>query len=321
MIRKDLLEFKYYLDRLSMFMKESYGIQEQVEIFYQQLKQANEQFEYLFDQLDIFNVQDENIPENYVSALIDKIGVIFGCYRKFTIFLNNQYEEINLNDEDFIIYIKCQIVKQNFQGTREQLSAIYTTYEDGQVTKNKLLDLIMVYVLYQVPTGSPPVLNSVQCNIYWCNYSQYSENLLKLFLAGYLTIESMGILYNRLAQNINDLLIYADKVITLNDGDYHTLDDTYYIWNTNTGWRASATSGSGEDLGPITDTRELPNFGSFYLLSGRDGDYYKVGLDYYVWSVSNNNWVISNEPGSGTNWGELNSIDELPTSLNGGYFA
>ena len=263
MIREDLLQFKYYLDRLSMFMRESYGIQEHVEIFYQQLKRVNKEFDYLFDQLDIFNVQNKELPPDYISNLIDKIGAIFGCYRKFTIYLDGQYEELELDDKDFIIYIECQIVKQNFKGTREELSKIYKTYEEGEVTKGSLLDLIMVYVLYQVPTGNPPILNSIQCNIYWSNYSQYSENLLKLFLGGYLTIESMGILYNRLNQNINDLMIYADKITTLNDGDYYTLDTTYYIWNYNTGWRASATTGSGTDLGTITDTRQLPNFGRY----------------------------------------------------------
>ncbi len=320
MIREDLLEFQYYLNRLSMFMKESYGMQEQFEIFYQQLLQVNNEFDYLFDQLDIFNKQGKELPSTWVSKLIDKIGAIFGCYRKFTIFINNEYEELNLEDDEFIIYIKCQIVKQNFQGSREELSTIYSTFDDGKVTKG-LLDLLMVYVLYQ--TQSPLLLNSVQCNIYWSNYSQYSENLRKLFLAGYLTIESMGILYNRITQNIDGLGIFS-SIVTLSDGDYYTMDTTYYIWNNKTGWHESDTAGSGQNKGTITDTAQLPNFGYFYCFAGEDGDYYFVTSEnnYYLWSTSTRTWgTSSTHPETGNNWGTVATLDDLPTTLEGGFFA
>ena len=321
MIRKDLLEFQYYLNRLSMFMKESYGMQEQFEIFYQQLLQVNNQFVYLFDQLDIFNTQDKELLDTWVSKLIDKIGAIFGCYRKFTIIINEKYEELNLDDYDFIIYIKCQIIKQNFKGTREELSYIYSTFDDGKVTKG-LLDLVMVYVLYQ--TQVPLLLNSVQCNIYWSNYSQYSDNLRKLFLAGYLTIESMGILYNRITQNIDGLGIFA-SIVTLSDGDYYVMGGTtYYIWNNKTGWHESNTPGNGENKGTITDTAQLPNFGYFYCFAGEDGDYFKVTETgkWHYWSASTKTWVeTSTEPGSGTNWGEVATMLDLPTTLEGGFFS
>lgn len=319
MIRKDLLEFKYYLDRLSMFMNESYGIQEQVEIFYQQLKTIDENFDYLLEKLDIFNISEEEYKEDLPSEILDKIGAIFGCYRKFTILLNGDYEEIELNDEDFLIYIKCQIVKQNFQGTREELTGIYTTYEDTKLTENAILDLIFVYVLHQVPEGNPPILNSVQCNIYWTNYTQYSENLRKLFLAGYLTIESVGILYNRLLRNVDDLILLGTKLLNLNNGDYYTLGAKYYIWNKNVGWRESDTPGSGDNKGEISSTNDLVNFGKFYILSGKDGDYYKIGSTYYIWNISTKEWITSSSIGSGTYWGELTSLDDLPVYMEGGF--
>lgn len=323
MIRQDLLEFQYYLNRLSIFMKESYGMQEQFEIFYQQLKQVNDNFDYMFNQLDVFNTEGRELPDEWISELIDKIGLIFNCYRKFTIVLSDgSYEEIELDDYDFITYIKCQIVKQNFKGSREELANIYTTYEDGQITSNGLIkDLIFVYVLYQTFTPTL-LLNSIQCNIYWSNYSQFSENLQKLFDGGYLTIESMGILYNRIMQNIDGLGIFA-KVLTINNGDYYHLGDKYYIWNSFSGWHESNTAGSGTEISDptITTPEQLPNYGHWYHFAGQDGDYFKIGSTYKIWNASTKTWSDSASAGSGVYWGELNSIDDLPVTLEGGFFA
>jgi hypothetical protein len=275
MIRKDLLDFQYYLNRLSMFMKESYGITEQVEIFYQQLKRVNEEYDYFFDQLDIFNVQNKELPSNYVSSLIDKVAAIFGCYRHFTINLEGTDIDINLTNEDFITYIKCQIVKQNFDGTREQLKRIYTTIEEKETIKSEdSLDLILVYMLNPTPE------NTLQCTIYWVNFTDYSENLQKLFLAGYLTIESMGVLYNRLLQNIDTLSVFADVGETYAD--------------------------------------------SFYYFAGQDKDYFFVESEskYYQWHISDGQWdATSSEPSEGRFWGNLATEADLPTNMEGGYFA
>lgn len=190
MIREDLLEFQYYLDRLSMFMKESYGITEQTEIFYRQLYEVNQQLDFAFTNLDIWNNQ------NIKSEFLDLIGAIFGLRRSFNIeytYINDQQEEINvkknisLNDNDFLIYIKCQIIKQNFQGTNEELERLYTHYKNNKQEAG-LIDLCFIYIL---------TIGSANCSIYFQNSSSFSENIIELFKAGYLTIESMGIKYTK----------------------------------------------------------------------------------------------------------------------------
>ena len=205
MIRKDLLDFQYYLNRLSMFMKESYGIAEQNEIFYRQLYQVNTQFDKFFKNLDIWG--NDEIP----SEALDLIGSIFGCYRNFTIKLNDSYVQIDLDDNDFILYIKCQIVKQNFKGTNEELIKLYTTYN-----KEGLLKLQFDYILLAT-------VGSLNCRIYFSNFNDFSSNIQNLFDAGYLTIESMGINYDREKLNISSIATFApDDLLT--EYDYYKFD-------------------------------------------------------------------------------------------------
>ena len=134
----------------------------------------------------------------------------------------------------------------------------------------------------------------------------------------------MGILYNRLTQNIDRLAIYANVLTSVENGDYYLIGETYYIWNELSGWHPSANAGSGTDLGTLTSTSELPNFGSYYCYAGQNGDYYFIRDEnkFYVWNSSTKSWDEEvNEPSTGNNWGKLPSLLDLPTSLEGGFFA
>lgn len=208
MIREDLLEFQYYLDKLSMFMKESYGITEQVEIFYRQLYEVNIKLDYFFSKLNIFENQIE-IPHD----ILDVIGSIFGLYRQFTIQVNNQDIQIDLNDEDFLTYIKCQIVKQNFKGTYEEIKKLYTTDD----TQALYTGMNFIYNLTE----------SMLCRIYFSNYTNYDTDIQNLFLAGYLTVESMGISYQRVLQNIGNLSMFAPEGEE-DLPDYYYFDKGYF---------------------------------------------------------------------------------------------
>lgn len=214
MIREDLLEFTYYLKRLSKFMQESYGIDEQVKTFWAQLKQVDDYYNTFFEELDVFN---HTYSIGNEEEMLDKIGAIFGCFRKFTIpvidgnGLITGYEEVNLNNSDFLQYIKTQIIKQNFDGKRETLQKIYSTYVDGKIIKG-LTDLEFIYATVD---GSPAT-----CTIYWATENP-SPNLLILFENGYLTIESLGIEYRRIQTNINNLAYYYLDPETPKSSNYY----------------------------------------------------------------------------------------------------
>ena len=64
MIREDLLEFQYYLERLSKFMQESYGITGQVETFFQLLAEVNRYYDEFFAEMDCFRKGSSGNPED-----------------------------------------------------------------------------------------------------------------------------------------------------------------------------------------------------------------------------------------------------------------
>lgn len=233
MIREDLLEFQYYLDRLSKFMQESYGIDEQVRTFWSLLDQVNAYYDAFYDELDIFNTQGNENHQDPQGKLLDNLGSVFGCKRRFTVCIENQndsaqsvqgYSFVDLNDEDFLIYIKTQIIKQNFDGRREMLRKLYTSYENGKITPG-LLDLRFLYSTEEEQEGAI-------CTIRW-SVDNPSANLALLFQNGYLTIESLGIRYRRQITNFENLAYYVSETYALltssvAPGDWGTAQDKYY---------------------------------------------------------------------------------------------
>lgn len=207
MIREDLLDLQYYLNRLSKFMQESYGINDQVETYQSLLVQVNSYYDEFFNQL---NFMKGYTPQ---GEILDYIGAIFGCRRNFTIPIYDytqdppvidHYVNINLNDKDYITFIKTQVVKQNFDGRRDTLRKLYATYINGKLTTDHLLDLQFIYFRKYDD-------DSATCRIYW-NIDNPSENLKNLFENGYLTIESMGIRYTRTIINVDNLAYYFNQL-------------------------------------------------------------------------------------------------------------
>ena len=245
-INPQLLEYQYYLDRMSMFLNESYGINNRIKILHSLLITIDEFWEEI---LKKYNVMDNNYyttseeKTSLVDQMLDYIGLIFECRRNLTVTYtqNDQTnrENITLNNEEFLTYIKCQIIKQNFDGTREELYRLYQT------------DEVLNYILgiyYLVEKTSP----SLNVRIIWSNYETYSLNLQKLFLGGYLTIESIGIIYNRALQNITKLAIF-------NQNGFNKIDNyDEYIQVTT----------------PVTS--DTFTKGEYYILTGGLGEYEKA---------------------------------------------
>lgn len=145
-------------------------------------------------------VQDHNQYGEH-SDWLDKIGELFGVKR----ILSVQYTENNvvkneqliLNNEDFLKLIQCQIIKDYFDGSYEQIKKYY--------------EKVGLRVLY---------LNADEaatCNVYLLKTANsafdYSENLRKLFLSGIMLIESAGIKYTTGVIDLDALLIW-DKDVT-----------------------------------------------------------------------------------------------------------
>ena len=301
--KKNLLEFEYYLQRMSSFMNESHGFVDRMRIFWSIMTSFDDFYNKLFEYYDILNVThakeqnfyynnylkswDNLTASNYFSLdkdmrakvevdgdgklfirnnLLDKVGSIFNCSRTITIKCSSltsetvklvnpddssetfsyTYEKygvlkptsikniesetsttkyITLNNLNYLIYIKMQIRKQYFNGTREELAAIYFGENTEYMTE---YDLQFYYItMYNTEEYENP--NTATVTIYWStgDSNVFTPTMRYLFLNGLLTIESLGISYDKLITNIT-MIAYFDtaKYASPETGS----PTTYVLW-------------------------------------------------------------------------------------------
>ena len=90
-IVKELLTDTYYFNRMSMFLRESYGIKERIEVLAKIIKRLDEVYEKIIGELNVFDIFDEDYSTNYeideskTNQYLDRVGNIFGLKRSFTI--------------------------------------------------------------------------------------------------------------------------------------------------------------------------------------------------------------------------------------------
>ena len=192
--------YEWYYNKLPLYLKNSYGFSEHFRIWYELLISVDKNgivnvgdtLLYLFNIFDknflqtIANLPDSGATEgNYgtVSDFLDKLGYLFGVIRNFSVTYKNDNDEdvtedLSLNNEDFLLLIKAQIIKNYCEGTYEQIKGYYNsagldvfliTTEDGASAH--------VYL------AAPP------------DSTKYSLNVEKMFKSGLMRIESMGITY------------------------------------------------------------------------------------------------------------------------------
>lgn len=219
-IPSKLKEFEYYKNKLPLYLQNSYGFQEHFRIWYDLLVQGVvKNADILLNLLLIFeddylnylqSIDEEMGPEDYISDILDKLGSIFGVNRHFKLTyeeMGESYtEQLELDNNDFLILIKGQIIKNYCEGTREQISEYYKsvglqmfiqTDESSDATAN-------LYLTIGLP-GS--------------NYN-YSENVKKMFLAGMLTIESVGIKYQEAFIDISRILFWDTENSNWDEGEW-----------------------------------------------------------------------------------------------------
>lgn len=158
--------------------------------------------------LDLINVFDDNylnqldllktdLSED--SDILDKIGSLFGLKRNFSVSYNNHTYELQLDDAELLLLIRCMIIKNNCDGSREMLQDFY-----------EKAGLKVVMKTSGNGTVEMTLLKSASYN--------YSENAEHMFLSGLLNIECVGIAYSYVAANLEDILIWQGYDI---NGLYH----------------------------------------------------------------------------------------------------
>ena len=192
--------YEWYYNKLPLYLKNSYGFSEHFRIWYELLISGDKNgivnvgdtLLYLFNIFDenflqtIANLPDSGATEgNYgtVSDFLDKLGYLFGVIRNFSVTYKNDNnenvtEDLSLNNEDFLLLIKAQIIKNYCEGTYEQIKGYYNSAG---------LD---VFLITTEDVASAHVYLAATPDS-----TKYSLNVKKMFKSGLMRIESMGITY------------------------------------------------------------------------------------------------------------------------------
>lgn len=230
-IVKELLTDTYYFNRMSMFLRESYGIKDRIKVLAKIIERLDKVYEKIIGELNVF---DENYSTNYgvdiskTNKYLDRVGNIFGLKRSFTIkygtndnpsdstdLVNGLTKYITLNNKEFLQYIKLQIIKQNFAGTREELAELYGD-DNVSNTSGLLSGLNFIYFTDED--------NPVTVDIYWQTKNEnYSTDFKYMFLNGLLTIESMGIKYNKVILNIDSIAVFNKNSLFMESENDETI--------------------------------------------------------------------------------------------------
>lgn len=187
MITGTLKEWNYYLNKLPLYLQNSYGFDEHFKILFDLLVRVDSLEDDILNQFNI-------LSSTYVAKddILDKIAELFGVRRTFDV----TYKEDNvtkqaaltLTNSELLKLIKAQIINNNYDGTYETSNQFYRT---------------MNLPVYLLQSGNPG-----EVYVMLDNSVQLTENEQIMFLANLFTIKSMGIVYNTSIVEISSVMIW-----------------------------------------------------------------------------------------------------------------
>lgn len=206
---EELQSFEYYKSLTPMYLQNVHGFLEQIKIWFDLSMQKSKVLtcginvrcgttvvssrtdsivsviDAIFAFLDIFNTSGQHLSES--TDILDKLASLFGVSRQFSVTIENEKKQLNLSDNDLLILIKCQVIKNFFNGTYEHLMRCF------EIVNLPVMPL----------TDTQPA----HCKMYMLlqDENEVSQNVKDMFLSGMLSVESMGVYYTyaiQIAQNI-----------------------------------------------------------------------------------------------------------------------
>lgn len=221
LIKDKLLKSDYYKNQLTLLLRNSYGVPEQIDLYTEILNMFNQKALDLFNLLGI-GVEDEKIEDHYhwhmnleeinklsetESDLLDKIAEIVGCSRYYS-FLTTP-----LNNTDLYILIYFKIKQNNFLGTNKEMESIYEEIFN-RVNYN---DITISYIASKDEASTCFIILN-------CDKDSH-PNIVKLFEHDMLVLKSVGIKYQKLVLE-NGKLGYFDKIaMSVSDDGTITYDE------------------------------------------------------------------------------------------------
>lgn len=202
MLIDKLKDWTYYCNKLPLYVRNSYGIKEHFEILYELMLtlDANEDdicdcFNFLQSDYENKVIRKYSSLDAYDFTFLDMIASIYGISRtldvKYVDKDNNAVEkQLRLNNKELYTFIKTRIIQNNYDGSYKQAIEYYRS--------------IGLSVQMFFDSTEP-----AKCDIYLdLSISSASENIQALFLAGMLTLKSVGIVYNEMIVSFDEVGIW-----------------------------------------------------------------------------------------------------------------
>lgn len=184
MLNDKLRSKNYYLSKLTLFLRNSYGIEEQVDLYWNILNVMLESIDSVFEALSLEQEID-------VDHTLDILAEIVGCKRNLDVeYYDNATlvkETLFLNNRELIRSIRTRIIQNNYFGGQDQLSENYSN-----------LGLNVLSLDSQSGAGIvSQILDDDE---------SLTANDKAMFLSGNYTIKSVGIIYE---YSIGDINMYG----------------------------------------------------------------------------------------------------------------
>lgn len=217
-----LKSFDYYKNKLPMYLQASDGFISHFEIWYDLLVGQNKNgvvnvCDTILNLLNIFDADflnelitiegtevSEEHPYGVKSDILDKLALFFGFSRKFSCkYTENQQEftkELDLDNEELLLLIKCQVLKANYDGTYEQYKSFY---------KDIGLELLVL-----TKDEYPLTVDLILAKIDGAKQGEkgyHSENVNIMFKSNLLRVESLGTMYNCSIVDLSSFLVWDDS--------------------------------------------------------------------------------------------------------------
>lgn len=207
LIKDKLLKSDYYKNQLTLLLRNSYGVPEQIDLYTEILNMFNQKALDLFKLLGI-GILDETIEDYYhwhinldainklsdtKSDLLDRIAEIVGCSRYYS------FLDTPLNNTELYILIYFKIKQNNFLGTNKEMEDIYKEI----FNRVSYTDINISYITSKDEAST--------CFIILDHKENTHSNLVKLFKHDMLILKSVGIKYQKLVLE-SSKLGYFDKI-------------------------------------------------------------------------------------------------------------
>lgn len=195
----EVRQWNYYLEKLPLYLQNSYGYNDHFYMLFELLKQLDESSadllrgfnlfdENTIDEKDTYqNYMNEFSTDPYIFDLLDKIATIYGVSRYFDVTYIEEGEtktySLNLTNDELLTLVLSKSILSSFDGTYESARQLY----------NKIN--LPIYIYTQDTATVYLILDKVA--------SKASDNIIHMFNAGLFNLPSMGIKYTTTIADIS----------------------------------------------------------------------------------------------------------------------